>query len=137
VLSGKAFTKSLFCLKSVAEALERLLVEVFFEENQISTSDTPEHFNNIALGCTSATLNGALADKSTTSLIQQYMDFQDSVRKGHLGKTAQFWMSFMDDANIVFMLLYAVKTHNQRLFQKCMGDMAILFFAYGGQNYSR
>ena len=46
-------------------------------------------------------------------------------------------MSFLDHARRVFMLLYAVKTNNFNLYHKCMGDMADLFFAFGGMNYSR
>ena len=32
VLSGKAYNKALFCLKTVVEALQRLLIDVFIEE---------------------------------------------------------------------------------------------------------
>ncbi|KAK0148593.1 hypothetical protein N1851_011078 [Merluccius polli] len=35
------------------------------------------------------------------------------------------------------MLQYSVKTNNLALFHKCNGDMADLFFAYDGPNYSR
>ena len=35
VLSGKAYSKALFSLKAVVEALERLFFEVFAEENEI------------------------------------------------------------------------------------------------------
>ena len=40
----------------------------------------------------------------------------------------------MDDAKVAFILIHAVKTNNRKLFSKCMGEMAILFFAYDGQN---
>ena len=35
------------------------------------------------------------------------------------------------------MLIYAVKTNNRKLYHKCNGEMANLFFAYNGQNYCR
>ena len=59
------------------------------------------------------------------------------MRAGSLGKTAQLWMSFLDDARPVFMLLYAIKYNSLHLFHKIMGDMGALFFAFGGQNYAR
>ena len=43
----------------------------------------------------------------------------------------------MDDANLVFLLIHAAKTSNRKLFHKCNGEMANLFFAFDGQNYSR
>ena len=43
----------------------------------------------------------------------------------------------MDKAKLVFMLNFAVKTNNQKLFPKCKGEMADLFFAYNGQDYCR
>ena len=46
-------------------------------------------------------------------------------------------MSFMDNAKLVFMLTYAVKTNNRKLLHKCNDELANLFFAFDGQNYSR
>ena len=37
VLSGKAYSKALFCLKTVCEALERLLMEQFIREESIKS----------------------------------------------------------------------------------------------------
>ena len=76
-------------------------------------------------------------DSATTELIQAYLEFEDNVRQGHLGKTAVYWMSVIDQAHLLFMLQHAVKTNDLLLFHHCNGEMANLFFAYDGQNYSR
>ena len=65
------------------------------------------------------------------------MAYEEKVCAGHLGKTATFWLSVIDNTRLVLMLLYSVKTNNLALFHKCNGDMADLFFAYDGPNYSR
>ena len=65
------------------------------------------------------------------------MGFQERVRKGHLRKTFKFWVTFMDNAKLVFMLIYAVKTNNRKLFHKCNGKVANVFLAYDGQDYCR
>ncbi|GFS04691.1 hypothetical protein ElyMa_006501900 [Elysia marginata] len=65
------------------------------------------------------------------------MAFRQKVREGKLGKTAQFWLSFMDCANNVFALLYAVKINSVLVYQTASSDMAQLFFSFGGMNYSR
>ena len=70
-------------------------------------------------------------------VLNEFSEFQERVRAGDIGKTAILWMEFLDDARRVFFLIYAVKINNFTLFQKCMADMAPLFFSMGGQNYSR
>ena len=113
----------------------RLLFEVFIEENEVEVR--PEALLNVILDLSHQKLDAAVQDVSTSFLIKGYEEFQSKVRNGHLGKTGKFWISFMDNAKLVFLLTYAVKTNNRKLFHKCNGDMANLFFAFDGQNYSR
>ena len=87
--------------------------------------------------CDREHLDLALVDPSTINIIQKYRAFEDKVRNGHLGKTATFWSGFIEHSHLIFMLLYSVKTNNLQLFHKCNGEMAALFFAYDGHNYSR
>lgn len=94
VLSGKAYSKALFCLKTVCEALERLLLERFMEEEDVHL--TPEALLNLIKLCDRQYLELALQDDSTLSIIKHYLKYQDKVCKGHLGKTAMFWLSVMD-----------------------------------------
>ena len=136
MLSGKAYAKALFCLKTVCEAMERLLIEQFTVENNIQVTDATAILNIIKLP-NRENLDDAIRDTSTIRLIEKYITYQDKVRNGHLGKTAHLWMSFINHSHLTFMLLHAVKTNNISLFHKCNGEMAGLFFAYGGQNYSR
>lgn len=136
VLSGKAYAKSLFCLKTVCEAMERLLMEHFIEEENVPIAD-PAALLNLIQSCDRKHLEEAIDDPSILTLIERYCNYEEKVRKGHLGKTATFWMSFVDHCHLVFMLLLSIKTNNLQLFHKCNGDMAVLFFAFDGQNYSR
>lgn len=136
VLSGKAYAKSLFCLKTVCEAMERLLMEQFFEEENTPVAN-PNVLLNIVKSCNREQLDEALKDPSTLNVITKYQAYQKKVLQGHLGKTAAFWMSFIEHCHLVFMLLYSVKTNDLKLLHKCNGDMAALFFAFDGHNYSR
>ena len=136
-LSEKAYSKALFNLKAVVKALERLLFEVFAEENEIR----PEALLNLTNACSSRTcreqLDKALQDESVTHITNKYEEFQTKVRDGHLGKTTKFWISLMNNAKLVFLLTHALKTNTRKLFRKCSGEIANLFFAFDGQNYSR
>ena len=82
------------------------------------------------LTCNRQCVDSALNDESTNHLIQMYAEFQEQVCQGHLGKTGRLWISFMDKEKLVFMLNFAVKTNTWKLFHKCNGEMADLFFAY-------
>ena len=129
----------MFNLKAVVEALETLLFEVFTEENEIEMR--PEALLNLINECSSTScgdkLNKAIEDNSVGNIIKNYEEYQEMVRSGHLGKTGQFWISFMDNAKLVFLLTHAVKTNNRKVFHKCNAMMANLFFAFDGPNYSR
>ena len=129
VLNGKAYTKALFCLKTVCEAMEHLLMEQFMEEESIQMDD-PVAILNLIKTCDRQNLDIALKNLSTLNLIKKYQEFEDKVCKGHLGKTAVFWFSFIEHCHLIFMLLYSVKMNNLKLFYKCNGEMAALFFAF-------
>lgn len=136
VLKGKSYTKALFCLKAVSEAMERLLIEKFTEDESVEVTN-PTTLLSLVQNCNRQTLNVALQDPSVIELLDKYTAYEEKVRAGHLGKTAVFWMSVIDHVRLILMLQFAVKTNNFQLFHKCNGDMADLFFAYDGQNYSR
>ena len=55
--------------------------------------------------CNPEHLEVVLSDKTIKEYLFNYMAFQERVWDGELGKTAIFWMSFLDHARRVFMLL--------------------------------
>ena len=67
-----------------AEALERLLLERFLTECNVSI---PETFAHIAQEPDSPTI-----DDVCVALIRKYEEFKQSVCDGKLGKTLQFWL---------------------------------------------
>ena len=127
VLSGKAYAKALFCLKTVCEALEWLLMEKFEQEESVQVNN-PVALFNLVKSCSRENLNLVLQDPSTLSIINKYVKFEEKVRTGLLGKTATFWFGFIEHAHLIFMLIYSVKSNNLKLFHKCNGEMANLFF---------
>lgn len=136
VLSGKAYAKAQFCLKTFCEAMERLLMETFMEEESIQVG-SPVALLNLVQSCTRENLDFALQDDSTVTIISKYIEYEGKVHAGHLGKTARFILSIIDHNRLLQMLLFAVKTNNFKLFHTCNGKMANLFFAFDGHNYSR
>lgn len=111
-------------------------MERFIEEESVLITD-PAALLNMTQSCNREHLDEALKDRSTLTLIEKYHAYEEKVLKGHLGKTAALWMSFINHCHLVFMLLHSVKTNNIQLFHKCNGEMANIFFAFDGHNYSR
>ena len=136
VLSGKAYAKAVFCLKTVCEAMERLLVEQFLVQEDLSTLDPTALLDLVNL-CSPENLENALSDDICQDLLRRYRMFEEKVQKGYLGKTAQFWTSFIHHCHILFLFQYAVKTNDLHLFHWCNELMAELFFAHDGPNYLR
>ena len=136
VLNGKAYNKALFCLKTVCEAMQGLLMEQFIQDENIENC-RPEALFSLIHSCTREKLKVALNDRSTLDLLKKYKEYEDKVYNGHLGKTAQFWCSIIRNGHLVEMLLFAIKTNNLKLFHKCNGDMSDLFFVYDCPNYSK
>ena len=137
VLSGKSYAKSLRCLKAVSECFERLLFVQFVDQMQDNSELSLEKIDELIQNSSRETLNTALEDQSFIALLEKYEEFENKVRKGLLGKTAMFWLSFIDHARRVFLLILACKTNNFPLFHRCMRDMTDMFFSYGGHNYAR
>ena len=136
VLQWKAYAKALFCLKTVTEAMERLLIEKFIEDGHVTITD-PAALVNVVETCNRENVDLALHDETTKSIFEQLIAYADKVEAGELGKTAVFWMRVICHARLLLMLLYSINTNNLALFHKCNGDMADLFFAYDSPNYSR
>ena len=95
VLSRKAYSKALFNLKAVPEALERLLFEVFAEGNDIEIR--PEALLNLINACSFSScrdqLDKALQYESVTHITNKYEEFQIRVRDGHLNFEFPSWIT--------------------------------------------
>lgn len=89
VLRGRAYAKALFCLKTVCKGMERLLIERFSEEENLAIS-SPIALMRLQNLINHENLNTVLDDVSTTSLLDRYIDFEDKVHDGYLGKSATF-----------------------------------------------
>ena len=52
-------------------------------------------------------------------------------------KTAQFWITYINDVWLALQLSENVKRNDFLLYVECIHCMPDLFFAYSGQNYAR
>ena len=93
----ESICKRLFSLKVISEALERLLLEMFYEEEHVEIH--PTCLLTLIDSCNRSNLDAALIDQSTIDLIQRYLEFQNFVRNSPLGKSSKFWLSFLEQSS--------------------------------------
>lgn len=104
VLTGKAYVKAPFRLKIVSEAKERLLIEQFFEKENIDFINL-KALSSPVQRCDWQNFDHMLQDFATITVFDKYVTYKEKVRKGHLGRTATFWLSVIDHARLNLILL--------------------------------
>lgn len=143
VMSGKHYERSLHCHKVMLECLERLLLEQFMlkkgDANWFTSLpiESLQKLDDLAQAGSAVNLSSVLEDDNVCGLINSYLEFRDGVRNGDLGKTAAFWMSYMDHISLVLSLLEAVLDNNFFLYAHSLKQVADVFFSYGGYNYAQ
>ena len=141
VISGKNYSRAMACHKTMLEALERLLLTEYViskDRAKLLESQSQETIMTYLLELPSgATMEAAKEDDEMLSLVKDYNEFKESVRKGELGKTAQLWISYMDHVWLILNVTRAVKYNDYSLYCHTLFKMADIFFSFGGQNYAR
>lgn len=142
VTSGKNYSRAIHCHKAMVEALERLLLQSFdttrnTERRLGDNPETKEKLDKLLKDRNKDSLAVVMDDPNFHSYLAEYSEFRAGVKKGDLGKTAMFWVSYMDHIWLILHLLKAVKTNDYYLYSACLHEMANLFFSYDGQNYAR
>ena len=142
VMSGKHYNRALRTHKLTVEALERLLVCKFKEK--IDTDDTPllhpetfEMFQNLMKSPSSEMLKQTMENEKCRSYFETYQSFKASVRIGKLGKTTQYWLSYMDNVWLILMLIKLTKSNDLDFHIAALYKLCPLLFAFDHHNYAR
>ena len=113
-VSGRNYNKALFSIKCISEELERRLFKRFLKDagdDSVARNVFPGAMNDLIKNRSAENLATALEDEDVQSILEEFNQFQQQVREGIIGKTAVLWMEFLDDARLVFLLIYAVKSN--------------------------
>ena len=139
VMSGKTYSRAINCHKVMAESLERLLLDRYLETRFLKRlpGDLLQAIDHIINERTSENLDAALQNKVLANFLEEYFLFRQQVHGGSLGKTSEFWLTYMNYVSLVFSLLYAVKINDYYLYGACSSKMVDLFFSFDGQSYVR
>ena len=127
VVSGKNFSRATHCHKLMYETLHRLLLQEFMRTQDEESND---NIQKIFKG-PSTNIDEILSCHEVIRIVNLYMEFCQSVRNGSLGKTAQFWLSYMDHVSLVLALTRSVKANEFDLYAYSLQAMCDLFFSFG------
>ena len=137
-LTGKHYNRALRVHKVVYEALERILRQVYeslhgclFDEQGVTTLD------HLAKNPCKDNLLACLASESCNKSLDRYDEFKETVRQGALGKTAQFWLSYMEKVGLILQFQRATKENCLTLHLASLQRMCSLFFSFDHPNYAR
>ena len=139
VMSGKHYNRALRVHKLMLEALERLLYEAFInheESTEALSDETQDAVNQLSVKPDSEKFANVTAREDFRRLYHNYSTFKDSIRKGSFGKTAQFWIGYMDLIWLILTFIRATKENNYNLHLATLYKLCPMFFAYNHQNYS-
>lgn len=117
-----------------SEALERLLLTRFLTEEKPQIS--------VKLRCLDPAFD--VQDEEDERLLQEFHTFynrykcyREKVRKGDIGKTAQFWILYLDFMQYQMMAHTAVQENDLRSLMFCWKQFLPLYFSLNKLHYAR
>ena len=130
VLSGKHYNRSWLTHECFAEAIERLFVKALVEvqnEDVLTAAKAVESKDDCDI---------LFATESFVDYETKYNKRMAECLKGTYGKTAQFWMDYVQSVDRQHQLHHAINTNNFDERLQCWKDSVKLCFATNKQNYS-
>ena len=138
VLTGKHYNRALRLHEVVYEALERILLQVYeslhgflFDKQGVTT------LGHLAKNPCKDNLLECYASESCNESLDRYDEFKGTVRQGALGKTAQFWLSYMEKVGLILQFQRATKENSLTLHLASLHRMCSMFFSFDRPNYAR
>lgn len=96
VMNGKHYNRARYVIRTSLEALERLLLASFQkEEDQVISEGQMRLMSNLPK---TPNVSAVKEDPKWKEWLQKYGDYKAKLRAGGRGKTAQFWIGYMEKA---------------------------------------
>ena len=132
VLSGSHYNRGWIVHNAVGEALERILLNRFIQERH---PDIPTSLSEMAADPEPSLINEIL--DGISEFVQQYENYRSDCRQGKIGKTAQFWLHYLDLIRAQTMVHLAVQENNLDMLIGTWKLFIPLYFSLNKMNYAR
>ena len=132
VLSGKHYNRSWRIHECLAEAIEKLFCEALVEScpDELETAIK-------AVILTDMDCKDVISQRPFRAYKEEYMKKKMECLQGHRGKTAQFWMSYLNLIERLHELHFSVNTNDFQLRLHCRRELISFCFSTNKQNYAR
>ena len=133
VLAGSHYNRCWNVHNIFAESLERLFLTRFLAEK---APIIPDCLRDLSTDSLNTEINDDLFEKLQV-VIHNYEMFKESARKGAIGKTAQFWVLYMDLMRYQVMAHTAVQENDTDMLVYCWKLFLPMYFAMNKIHYAR
>ena len=133
VMKGKMYNRSIRANKVVYEALLRMLLEKF--QNQQSVTSYTEEINQLHQNLDQETYQSILRNERFTSYYNEFEIFLNKLTEDN--PLAELWLSYIDMMTIILNIIYATRSGNWKLYISSLKYFLPWVFAYDRFNYSR
>ena len=136
-LAGKHFNRCKRIHPLFATSLQILHFKLFLESEGGISADCRILLNTFSQSTSSESIAMLLKSAPLVHLLEKYAQFCDKTRAGDFGKTAQFWLMYIELVHIYLLLDRACRTNDLSLYIYALGEMIPVFFACHRPNYAR
>lgn len=133
VLAGSHYNRAWNVHNIFAESLERIFLKRFLHETKVKI---PDKLSEISIEPEYEKIDAGLF-KLTKNFFNKYDTFREAARNGSLGKTAQFWLIYMDLMRYQIMAHTATQENNHHMLMYCWQQFIPMYFALNKLHYAR
>ena len=127
-LAGKHVNRCKRLQPLFATALEILHFRGFIEKHGWMTDDIMALLHELGGNVCMESLSAILQTDACTKLLERYDEYYGCTRHGEHGKTAMFWMTYIDLVKMYLLLDRACRTNDVDLYIYTLGQMLSVFF---------
>ena len=136
VINGSHYNRAMRVHQHMADAIERLLLDRFFTDTPFDLSQLPE-LVSLAEEPSFNRMVEVMNSTSCSEFMENYSSFQNDVRGGRHGKTAQFWISYYDCVWVLLHFVESIKENDLQLYLQTLRQLCGLMFSADHLNYAR
>lgn len=134
-IAGKHYNRCRRLYPLISLALNILHFKRFAEEEDITLSDHISDYLSLFIESKSA--EPRINDEDLLDLYTTYNEFRERTLEGQHGKTAKFYMIFINLIDHYLILNYSIRTGNFDVYKNILPAITNMFFIFNQQNYSR
>jgi hypothetical protein len=135
-MDGKHFNRAMRVHTLMLDAVQRLLLSAFMRETGRNV-EADTRFKCLAESPDYHKFLDVYASESDQQFVDEYKTVVESVRKGAIGKTAQFWVQYCDAVWVLLLFQKAIKQNDVIVYVQCLRSLCSLVFSANRLNYAR